>query len=51
MRNVGDEDAIYVAVGGKDGYVGRDGQVPEGETRFGPVGPPGGGAGPTAEER
>ena len=26
MRNVGDEDAIYVCAGGADGYVGRDGQ-------------------------
>jgi mannose-6-phosphate isomerase-like protein (cupin superfamily) len=26
VRNVGDEDAVYVVVGGKDGYVGRDGQ-------------------------
>lgn len=25
VRNVGDEDAIYVIAGGKDGYVGRDG--------------------------
>jgi quercetin dioxygenase-like cupin family protein len=32
IRNVGDTEAIYVCVGGKDGYVGRDGQVPEGET-------------------
>ncbi|HEX2016141.1 MAG TPA: cupin domain-containing protein [Solirubrobacteraceae bacterium] len=32
VRNVGDGDAIYLCVGGKDGYVGRDGQVPEGET-------------------
>ena len=42
MRNPSDsEDAVYVIVGGKDGYVGRDGQVPEGETsRFGPAGPP-----------
>ena len=31
IRNVGDEDAVYVIVGGKDGYVGRDGRVPEGE--------------------
>jgi uncharacterized cupin superfamily protein len=31
IRNVGDGDAIYVCVGGKDGYVGRDGHVPEGE--------------------
>ena len=38
IRNVSDdEDAIYVIVGGKDGYVGRDGRLPEGETsRFGP---------------
>jgi len=27
-----DEDAIYFVVGGKDGYVGRDGKLPEGET-------------------
>lgn len=31
-RNVGDEDAVFVIVGGKDGYVGRDGKVPEDET-------------------
>jgi quercetin dioxygenase-like cupin family protein len=31
IRNVGDVDAIYICVGGKDGYVGRDGRVPEGE--------------------
>ena len=31
-RNVGDEDAVYVVAGGKDGYVGRDGRMPEGET-------------------
>ena len=42
IRNVGDGDAVYVIVGGKDGYVGRDGRVPEDETsRFGPSGPPG----------
>jgi mannose-6-phosphate isomerase-like protein (cupin superfamily) len=35
MRNVGEEDAIYLCAGGKDGYVGRDGRVPEGENRFG----------------
>jgi quercetin dioxygenase-like cupin family protein len=33
LRNVGDEDAVYVIAGGKDGYVGRDGRLPEGETR------------------
>jgi quercetin dioxygenase-like cupin family protein len=31
MRNVGDVDAVYVIIGGKDGYIGRDGRVPEGE--------------------
>jgi quercetin dioxygenase-like cupin family protein len=36
VRNAGDEDAIYVVAGGKGGYVGRDGRLPEGETsRFG----------------
>jgi uncharacterized cupin superfamily protein len=32
IKNVGDEDALYVIAGGKDGYVGRDGKLPEGET-------------------
>ena len=32
VRNVGDGDAVLVVVGGKDGYVGRDGRQPEGET-------------------
>jgi mannose-6-phosphate isomerase-like protein (cupin superfamily) len=37
VTNVGDEDAVYLVVGGKDGYVGRDGRLPEGETSaFGP---------------
>jgi quercetin dioxygenase-like cupin family protein len=40
VRNVGDGDAIYLCAGGKDGYVGRDGRMPEGETRVG-GGPPG----------
>ena len=31
IRNIGDVDAVYVCVGGKDGYVGRDGRAPEGE--------------------
>jgi quercetin dioxygenase-like cupin family protein len=31
IRNPGDVDAVYLIAGGKDGYVGRDGQVPEGE--------------------
>ncbi|HWW68272.1 MAG TPA: cupin domain-containing protein [Solirubrobacterales bacterium] len=34
VRNLSDsEEAIYVIVGGKDGYVGRDGRQPEGETQ------------------
>jgi mannose-6-phosphate isomerase-like protein (cupin superfamily) len=33
VRNLSDsEEAVYVCVGGKDGYVGRDGKLPEGET-------------------
>jgi quercetin dioxygenase-like cupin family protein len=31
IRNVGEVDAIYLVAGGKDGYIGRDGRVPEGE--------------------
>jgi mannose-6-phosphate isomerase-like protein (cupin superfamily) len=32
IRNLSDsDDAIYLVAGGKDGYVGRDGKVPEGE--------------------
>jgi len=34
-RNNGDADAVYVVVGAKDGYVGRDGRNPEGDD--GPV--------------
>jgi len=34
MRNVGDTDAVYVVVGGADGYVGRDGVVPQDEERY-----------------
>jgi quercetin dioxygenase-like cupin family protein len=34
IKNASDEDAVYVIVGGKDGYVGRDGRLPEGEERF-----------------
>ncbi len=33
IRNVGDADAVYVVVGAQGGYVGRDGQTPEGEPR------------------
>lgn len=42
IRNVGDGPASYLIAGGKDGYVGRDGRLPEGEeSRFGPSAPPG----------
>jgi uncharacterized cupin superfamily protein len=34
MGNPGSEDLTYICVGGKDGYVGRDGRRPEG----GPLG-------------
>ncbi len=40
MRNVGEGETIYLCVGGKDGYVGRDGRLPEGEERV-DGGPPG----------
>ena len=41
VRNMSDEDAVYVVVGGRDGYVGRDGRLPEGETSpFGRAGRP-----------
>jgi mannose-6-phosphate isomerase-like protein (cupin superfamily) len=33
VRNLSDsEDAVYLVVGGKDGYVGRDGKLAPGET-------------------
>ena len=42
VKNVGDEPAVYLVTGGKDGYVGRDSKLPEGETsRFGAAGRPG----------
>lgn len=43
IRNLSDSaDAVYVVVGGKDGYVGRDGKLPPGEeSRFGDNAPPG----------
>ena len=34
VRNAGDVDAVYVVVGGKDGYVGREAHVPEGDSRI-----------------
>jgi quercetin dioxygenase-like cupin family protein len=42
VRCVSDEPAVYLAMGGKGGDVGRDGRLAEGETsRFGPAGAPG----------
>ncbi len=43
LRNLSDtEEAVYLIAGGKDGYVGRDGRLPEGEeSRLGPTAPPG----------
>jgi hypothetical protein len=35
VRSAGDEPLVYVIAGGKDGYVGRDGRLPEGESRAG----------------
>ena len=46
IKNVGEDDAVYVIVGAKGGYVGRDGKLPEGEASpRGPgfTGPPGAG--------
>jgi mannose-6-phosphate isomerase-like protein (cupin superfamily) len=40
IRNLSDsEDAVYLIVGGKGGYVGRDGRLPDGETISGVRGP------------
>jgi len=38
VRNVGDTDAVLVVAGGKDGYVGRDGQAVGGSGGHGPPG-------------
>jgi uncharacterized cupin superfamily protein len=38
MRNAGHEDAVIVVAGGKNGYVGRDGQSVGGDPRGGPPG-------------
>jgi uncharacterized cupin superfamily protein len=35
VTNVGEGPAVYLVAGGKDGYVGRDGRLPESETRAG----------------
>jgi mannose-6-phosphate isomerase-like protein (cupin superfamily) len=34
VRNVGDVEAVYVVVGAKGGYVGRDGRAPDGDQRI-----------------
>jgi mannose-6-phosphate isomerase-like protein (cupin superfamily) len=39
VRNVGDGDLVFVCAGGKDGYIGRDGRMADGEQRV--SGPPG----------
>ena len=41
VKSVGEEDAVYVVVGAKGGYVGRDGRTPEGEERARRSGAPG----------
>ena len=33
VKSVGEGDAVYLVVGAKGGYVGRDGRTPEGEER------------------
>jgi uncharacterized cupin superfamily protein len=38
LRNVGDGDAVLLVVGGKDGYVGRDGQAVGADPHAGPPG-------------
>jgi quercetin dioxygenase-like cupin family protein len=38
MRNAGEDEAIVVVTGGKDGYVGRDGQAVGDNPRGGPPG-------------
>lgn len=43
LRNVGDEEAVVVVAGGKDGYVGRDGRAVDEDGR--PM-PPSGHSGP-----
>ena len=40
VENVGTGEAIYVIVGAEGGYVGRDGQVPDGDSRVRTTDPP-----------
>jgi len=39
LRNTGDTEAVCVVMGGKDGYVGRDGRPPPPEGETGPGSP------------
>jgi mannose-6-phosphate isomerase-like protein (cupin superfamily) len=32
IKNIGDDPCLYLVTGGKGGYVGRDGRLPDGET-------------------
>lgn len=43
LCNIGEDDAVVVVIGGKDGYVGRDGRPGDGSQGDGPpgAGPPG----------
>jgi quercetin dioxygenase-like cupin family protein len=38
MRNLGESAAVVIVMGGKDGYVGRDGQLVDGSSRGGHAG-------------
>jgi mannose-6-phosphate isomerase-like protein (cupin superfamily) len=40
MRNVGEDEAVVLVAGGKDGYVGRDGRPGEDSPGSGPPGAP-----------
>lgn len=37
LRNHGEHEAVYICFGGKDGYVGRDGVLPDDGERAGPI--------------
>ncbi len=37
LRNHGEQEALYICFGGKDGYVGRDGVMPDDGERSGPI--------------
>jgi mannose-6-phosphate isomerase-like protein (cupin superfamily) len=38
VKNVGSGELVYVAIGGKGGYVGRDGRLPDGDAMTRPGG-------------